>query len=75
MAVQSGRLPLDVSMSLDSPVLDDTGHSEARMGPLDAVVHARLFHYLPSTLMEGLTTLLLLLLFNPGVRPGRSTTV
>jgi hypothetical protein len=42
------------------------------MGPLDAVVHARLFHYLPSTLLEGLTTLLLLLLFNPGVHPGRS---
>jgi hypothetical protein len=58
-----------------SPVLDDAGHSEACMGPLDAVVHPRLFHYLPSTLLEELTTLLLLLLFNPGVRPGCSISV
>jgi hypothetical protein len=53
-------------MNLDSPVLDDAG-------PLDAVVYPRYFHYLPSTLLEELTTLLLLLLFNPGVRPGRAT--
>ena len=37
---------------------------QGRMGPLDGVVAPRLFHFLPSTLLEELTTMLLQLLFN-----------